>query len=221
MACCAVIVAAGKGRRAGAPKQFSKLCGQTVLRHAVSPFLRAAAVCRVRVVVAAEMEAVAAESLGDFLPQVELLPKGGGTRAASVRAGLFGLADNDWAAVHDAARPCLGDAALARLLTAVFADEVGGLLSVPVSDSLKCGEGGRMKKTAARGGKFLAQTPQVFRAGLLRAALSDEDEDEARAVENAGYAPLLVEGEAANIKITCAEDFALAAAILSAGGRGA
>ncbi len=189
------------------------------MRHAVRPFLRAAAISRVRVVVAAEMEAIAARSLGGFLPQVELLPEGGKTRAASVRAGLCGLADDDWAAVHDAARPCLGDAALARLLDAVFADKIGGLLSMPVSDSLKCGEDGRVKNTLPRGGKFLAQTPQVFRAGMLRAALSDEDEDEARAVENAGYAPLLVRGEAANIKITGTEDFAVAAAILSARGR--
>lgn len=177
--------------------------------------MRAAAVDRVRVVAAAEMESVAARSLGDFLPRVELLPVGGKTRAASVRAGLSGLADGDWAAVHDAARPCLEDAVLEGLLRAVFADGAGGLLSAPVSDSLKSGEGGRMTKTLPRGGKFLAQTPQVFRAGLLRAALSDEDEDESQAAARAGVAPLLVEGGAENIKITYAEDFALAEAVLA------
>lgn len=219
MACCAVIVAAGEGRRFGGPKQFSELAGEPVLRHAARPFLRSAAVARVRVVVAPGMEEIAARSLGELRPRVEVLAAGGATRAASVLAGLCGLADDDWAAVHDGARPCLGDAALARLLDAVFADNIGGLLALPVSDSLKCGEGGRLAKTLPRGGKFLAQTPQVFRAGMLRAALSADDEDEARAMENAGHAPLLVRGEAANIKITIEEDFELAAAVLAARGR--
>ncbi|MGI9306648.1 MAG: 2-C-methyl-D-erythritol 4-phosphate cytidylyltransferase [Gammaproteobacteria bacterium] len=216
MACCAVIAAAGTGARAGGAKQFTELNGRAALWHAVRPFVRAAAIDRVRVVVAADASEIAARSLGELAAEVELIPQGGATRTESVRAGLAGLADDDWAAVHDGARPCLGDAALARLLSAAFADDVGALLALPLCDALKCESGGRAQKTDGRGGKFLAQTPQMFRAGMLRAALCGDFADEAEAVENAGYAPLLAAGEAANIKITYPGDFALAEAILAA-----
>lgn len=217
MACCAIIVAAGRGERAAAqtPKQFAPLNGKTVLWHAVQPFLHAA-VSRVRVVVAATEAARATKSLAEAASQVELLITGGPTRAASVRGGLQGLADDDWALVHDASRPCLHDESLARLLAAVAADATGGLLALPAADSLKCGEGMRVRNTLPRAGIFLAQTPQMFRAGRLRAVLTDDAGDEAQAMENAGFAPLLVPGRADNIKITAADDFALAEAILAA-----
>ena len=123
-----------------------------MLWHAVQPFLRAA--IRVRVVVAAAAAATAAESLGDVAAQVEVLAVGGATRASSVRGGLQGLADDDWALVHDAARPCLADESLARLLADAAADAVGGLLVLPVVDSLKYGDAMRVRGTLSRADFF-------------------------------------------------------------------
>ena len=218
MTCCAIIVAAGKGVRAQTPKQFVDINGRTVLWHAVRPFLHYANIDFVRIVIAAEDATAAARSLPDFVSQVEIVPAGGNTRAASVRGGLRGLADDDWALVHDAARPCLHDAVLARFWTAAAADEVGGLMALPAGDALKNETAGRSAVTLSRRGIFFAQTPQMFRAGMLRTALAAADsfDDEAQAMERAGYAPLLVDGDAANIKITRPSDFALAAAILAA-----
>jgi len=216
----AVIVAAGRGTRAGAAKQFSRLAGQSVLWHAARPFLHSAAVSEVRIVVAADAVPAAQSALGDSASQTTILPNGGDTRMESVRGGLVGIPDDDWVLVHDAARPCLTDAALARLLAA-RAHPDGGLLALPVRETLKSySEGGPPLQTLPRSGKYLAQTPQLFPAGLLSAALKAAAEagcavgDESQAMEEAGHRPLLVEGEAENIKITAAADFALAEAIL-------
>ena len=219
MALRAILVAAGRGTRAGgAPKQFAELAGRTVLWHALRPFAANARIDSVRAVVAPEMTAAAARSLGAAAAHAEILPAGGATRAESVRGGLQGLHNDDWAVVHDAARPCLRDTALARLLAAAERDAVGGLLALSLGDALKEEADGRARRTLLRAGKYLAQTPQMFRVGTLRAALSECEAcgDEAEAMERAGYAPLLVAGDAENIKITRGEDFALAAAILSA-----
>ena len=213
----AIVVAAGCGTRAGdIPKQFAALAGRTVLWHALRPFAENKHIDSVRVVVTAETAETAAHCAEGLSRRAEIIPAGGATRAASVRGGLLGLPDDDWAIVHDAARPCLSDLMLARLLSATKNDEVGGLLALPLGDSLKEGEGKRARRTLSREKKYLAQTPQIFRAGILRAALQDDCDDESQAMENAGYAPLLISGDAANIKITFAEDFALAEAVLSA-----
>jgi 2-C-methyl-D-erythritol 4-phosphate cytidylyltransferase len=126
--------------------------------------------------------------------------------------------DDDWVLVHDAARPCLSDAALTRLLDHASTDTVGGLLACPMVDCLKQTDGSRTQQTLPRDDKWLAQTPQMFRVEPLRKALAlaGEGDDEAQAMELAGHAPLLVEGETTNIKITRAEDFILASAILAA-----
>ena len=219
MACWAIIVAAGKGARAGdTPKQFAEINGKAVLWHAVRPFLRCENVNHVRIITAPNAATTAQTILRECTPSPEILPVGGETRTASVRAGLNGLSDDDWAVVHDAARPCLSDATLARLLSTAEADGIGGLLALPAGDALKNGENKRACTTLSRRDVFYAQTPQMFRAGVLRKALSggDEFDDESQAMEIAGYTPLLIEGEAANIKITRPQDFALAAAILSA-----
>ena len=219
MTCWAIIAAAGKGARAGdTPKQFTDINGRAVLWHALRPFLRCDNITHVRVITAPDAAATAQTILRECAPSPEILPVGGETRAASVRAGLEGLPDDDWALVHDAARPCLDDATLARFLSAAGADDTGGLLALPAGDTLKSGENERACTTLSRRGVYFAQTPQMFRAGALRKALSggDEFDDESQAMEHAGYTPLLIEGEAANIKITRPQDFALAAAILSA-----
>lgn len=218
MALRAIIVAAGRGTRAGdSPKQFAALAERTVLWHALRPFAANARIDSVRAIVMPETAETAARCAEGLPRRAEILSAGGDVRAASVRGGLRGLREDDWAIVHDAARPCLSDFVLSRFLTAAEDDEIGGLLALPIGDALKEeGAGRRARRTLSRGGKYLAQTPQMFRAGALRDALRDDCDDESQAMEDAGYAPLLIAGDAANIKITRGEDFALAAAILSA-----
>ena len=170
----------------------------------------------VRVVVADNDAALLA---GDILSglAVVILPHGGKNRAQTVANGIVDCADDDWILSHDAARPCLDDGMLERLITRVKDDSVGGILALPVSDALKEGGDGRVLRTLLRAGKWLAQTPQMFRAEPLRAALAKfpDAADEAEAMVGAGFSPLLVEGAVSNIKITVAEDFA-AASLLAA-----
>ena len=202
------------------------LNGRAVLWHAVRPFVRAEFVAETRVVVAAESAAVAKESLAELAAHVEVLATGGATRAESARAGLRDIPDNDWAMIHDAARPCLRDELLENFWRKASRDDIGGLLATPVESALKIGEGGRICETVLREEKYLAQTPQMFRAGVLRAALdkaaadSIAVADESQAMEHAGFSPLMILGEAANIKITYSEDVAAAAALLSRAGEG-
>ncbi|WP_175209213.1 2-C-methyl-D-erythritol 4-phosphate cytidylyltransferase, partial [Achromobacter anxifer] len=125
-----------------------------------------------------------------------------------------GVADDTWVLVHDAARPGLPAAALGRLIDACLADPVGGLLALPVADTVKGGHE-RVERTLDRNGLWLAQTPQMFRAGVLRDALTAASvsgavvTDEASAIEAAGYAPLLVPGAMRNFKVTWPDDFEL------------
>lgn len=155
--------------------------------------------------------------------RVEFLPVGGASRAQSVLNGLVALSarvhDDDRVLVHDAARPCLAEAELARLIDEIADDDRGGLLAVPLTDTLKRGEDGRSMATLARAGLWCAQTPQMFRVASLRAALShsslDGVTDEASAIERSGNFPRLVMGSATNIKVTTAQDLTLARAILS------
>jgi 2-C-methyl-D-erythritol 4-phosphate cytidylyltransferase len=147
---------------------------------------------------------------------------GGATRAASVAGGLEQLArrgasDHDWVLVHDAARCLVQPEWIDTLIDTCEQDAVGGLLAQPLTDTLKQEEGGRVQGTLPRKGKWLAQTPQMFRLGDLRRALAQAGDgvtDEASAIEALGLRPMLVAGSALNIKVTWPEDFALAAAVL-------
>jgi 2-C-methyl-D-erythritol 4-phosphate cytidylyltransferase len=147
---------------------------------------------------------------------------GGATRAASVAAGLAelrarGAGDEDLVLVHDAARCLLRPAWVERLLDACADDAVGGLLALPLADTLKAAQGDRVSATLARADKWLAQTPQMFRLGLLQHALAHAGAavtDESSAVEALGLAPRLVPGEIENLKLTWPADFALAARLL-------
>jgi 2-C-methyl-D-erythritol 4-phosphate cytidylyltransferase len=158
---------------------------------------------------------------------------GGEQRAHSVRNALRALAsrarDDDWIMVHDAARPCFTSADLGLLKRELASHPVGGLLAVPLADTLKRGlePGGvatHVDETIDRNGLWRAATPQVFRCGVLLRALeaaldaNRTPTDEAQAVEWSGQRPRLVAGRADNIKVTTADDLALAAAILSARG---
>jgi len=149
---------------------------------------------------------------------------GGSTRATSVFNGLNALLDegavaHDWVLVHDAARCLITPAQINQLLDACLDDEVGGLLALPLPDTLKQAQGGRVSATLPRVDKWLAQTPQMFRLGSLLEALElagDAVTDESSAIEAMGLAPKLVPGSAQNFKVTFAEDFELAQAVLVA-----
>ena len=161
--------------------------------------------------------------LGERIDTVDVNPD---TSGADVRNGLSALRDylddDDWVLVHDAARPCLTIDLLQRLLETLDGDGVGGLLAVPVADTLKrSGADQRVVRTEAREGLWRAQTPQMFRYGLLTQALDRADlaavTDEASAVEALGFPPRLVPGSERNIKVTYPEDLALAEMILTKG----
>jgi 2-C-methyl-D-erythritol 4-phosphate cytidylyltransferase len=149
---------------------------------------------------------------------------GGSTRAASVFNGLNyllqeGAAEHDWVLVHDAARCLITPQQINALIDACAPDPVGGLLALRLADTLKREVGGRVATTLARSDKWLAQTPQMFRIGVLLGALAragDQVTDESSAIEAIGLHPLLVAGSAQNFKVTYPEDFALAEAVMKA-----
>jgi 2-C-methyl-D-erythritol 4-phosphate cytidylyltransferase len=196
------------------PKQYRPLGGQPMLRHAVLALLSDPRVREVRVAVSDGDRWVQAALAG--LPRTVWRPCGGATRACTVANALAdcGAADDDWILVHDAARPGLPGDALGRLIDACLDDAVGGLLALPMRDTVKAGSA-RVVRTLDRQELWLAQTPQMFRAGLLARALRAaadngvEVTDEASAVEAAGCSPLLVPGALRNFKVTWPEDFGL------------
>jgi len=224
----ALVPAAGTGTRVGAPlpKQYLPLGARTMLEWSVDALCAVPWIERVVVVVAADDRRAA--TLLRARPRVEVLAQGGATRRDTVLAGLQALtrrhAAGDWVLVHDAARPALDPAALERLRDAVAASSVGGLLALPVGDTVKRTADSRsVAATLDRESLWAAQTPQMFRLGLLLGALVAHADvtDEASAIERAGYAPLLVEGTRANFKVTSAEDVALMRLVLAARARDA
>jgi 2-C-methyl-D-erythritol 4-phosphate cytidylyltransferase len=221
----ALIPAAGAGMRFGAsvPKQYAPLAGSSLLRCSIDA-LNNAIVLEAIFVVLAPGDKLYAERVG-AVRGVEALYCGGTTRAESVRNGLAAIgsraAADDWVLVHDAARPCVDVATLNRLLLELEDEPVGGLLALPLADTLKRSEAGaglRAASTEPRDGLWCAQTPQMFRFAILQHAFRTADlvkvTDEAQAVEALGVKPRLVQGSAANIKITYPEDVMLAEAIL-------
>ncbi|MDH5785431.1 MAG: 2-C-methyl-D-erythritol 4-phosphate cytidylyltransferase [Chromatiales bacterium] len=221
----AIIPAAGVGKRmkADRPKQYLMLNERTVLEQTLSIFNHHSKIAGIVVIVTkgdpywAELNIKTGKTL--------LVADGGAERCHSVLNGLELLQhhadNNDWVLVHDAARPCLRQADIDHLINELENDEVGGILAVPVRDTMKRDDGkGRISHTEDRNGMWHALTPQMFPLGLLRdslqQALADgfEVTDEASALEHAGKPPKLVEGHADNIKITRPEDLALAAFFL-------
>ena len=220
----ALVPAAGSGSRMGGgrPKQYLPLAGRPLLFHALATLCAAAAVRRVYVVLAvddAEWDRHDWTALG---PKLKPLFCGGPSRADSVANGLRAIAGevgaDDWVLVHDAARPCLARHHLDALLSEVEADDVGGILAVPVADTLKRADTrARIAATVAREGLWQAQTPQMFRYQVLRRALdrSVDVTDEAAAVEALGARPRLVAADATNLKVTYPLDLKLAEWILA------
>lgn len=213
-----VIPAAGIGSRMGMlhPKQYLKIAGCTVLEHSVHCFLEHPGLQGIVVSLAAE------DQFWNTLPLAQdariLSTLGGSTRARSVQNALdtlldWGAQSQDWVLVHDAARPNLASEDLEALLTTLATDSIGGLLAVPVRDTLKrVNPEGRVLATVARADLWQALTPQMFRIDKLSVALCQAASvglvvtDEASAIEAAGWAPKLVQGRADNLKITLPED---------------
>lgn len=221
----ALIPAAGAGLRMGeaVPKQYRLLAGEPMLAHALRALWECAAVSCVYVVLARDDRSFERFDWSAFGARLAALRCGGATRAESVANGLAALTDlvaeDAWVLVHDAARPCLGARHVERLIHEVGDDDVGGLLAVPVADTLKrADDGGRVLRTEPREGLWQAQTPQMFRYGVLKRALADgaasQVTDEARAVELLGLRPKLVSGDLANFKVTFPHDLPLAERLL-------
>ena len=219
----AIVPAAGSGSRfgAGRPKQYLDLLGRPLIYHTIAALLASPAIDRVWVVLAPDDAEWARHDWSELGPRLETLRCGGETRADSVRNGLQAAAlvaaDDDWVLVHDAARPCLSLAMIDALFAELADDPVGGILAVPVADTLKRADTAqRVAATEPREGLWQAQTPQMFRYGRLRAALENCSAvtDEAGAIEALGLRPRLVRGDATNLKVTYPADLALAAMIL-------
>ncbi len=218
-----LIPAAGAGERMGfaTPKQYLQLRGRPMLHHSVKALLADARIDTVFVVLAPGDREFRRHPWGEFGERISPLYCGGATRHDSVLNGLVAASStaepDDWMLVHDAARPCLGSQELRRLLDALASDEVGGILGIPVADTLKRADpGGWILATEAREHLWRAQTPQMFRHGLLLQALSRTARmsDEAGAIEALGLKPKLVQGAATNLKVTYPEDLQLAETIL-------
>jgi 2-C-methyl-D-erythritol 4-phosphate cytidylyltransferase len=223
--CRVIIPAAGSGSRmqSEVPKQYLLLAGKPVLQHTLDALLQHPAMRRVLLVLAPDDSHFDRFDWSTYAKSLVVARIGGDSRAASVRNGLRYLqphtADSDWVLVHDAARPCLGQAELQRLFAELQPHPVGGILAVPVADTLKRADSAQhVEATVSRAHLWQAQTPQMFRYGLLLRALQNAaDEsvtDEASAVEQLGLRPALVMGSARNIKITLPGDLPFAEWIL-------
>ncbi len=224
--CVGLIPAAGQGARLGGetPKQYLELAGRPLVAHAAAALLAHPAVELAFVVLAPDDARWATFDWHAFGDRLAPLWCGGATRRDSVMNGLIAMASavdpDDWVLVHDAARPCLARDDLDRLIEAVRADDVGGILAIPLADTLKRADGAeRIAATEPRAGLWLAQTPQMFRHGTLLRALDGADNvtDEASAVEALGLRPRLVPGSTRNLKVTFPGDAAIAERILRSG----
>ena len=230
----ALIPAAGSGSRmAGAavnqkaaPKQYLSLNSIPLIAHALIVLAREPRISKLFVVISPDDIWWDNYEWAGWEDRLQVLRCGGATRAETVLNGLQAMAGvcsaDDWVLVHDAARPCLPAESLSKLLDEVTGDPVGGLLAVPVADTLKraaadAGPGARAEATVPRAGLWQAQTPQMFRHGMLsdalRAAGSDLT-DEASAIEQMGLHPRLVECDSRNLKVTYPQDLRLASLIL-------
>ncbi|MBL8287816.1 MAG: 2-C-methyl-D-erythritol 4-phosphate cytidylyltransferase [Rubrivivax sp.] len=227
--CFALVPCAGIGERAqaGGRKQYAVIGGRSVVAHTLAALAAVREIEAVLVVLAREDQEFERHASAFTGTRSWVGRCGGASRAATVANGLAelrarGVGEADWVLVHDAARCLLRPAWVQALIAACRDDAVGGLLAVPLPDTLKAaaheaGAAPRVAATVPRHDKWLAQTPQMFRLGLLQRALATaghEVSDEASAVEALGLAPLLVPGHAENFKLTWPADFELAARLL-------
>lgn len=223
----ALVPAAGTGTRFGdaVPKQYLDIGGRPLIFHALQALSKVSRIVDVLVVLAADDS-----HWHRFDPHWALLAGkvstalvGGGCRGETVANGLrvigmrAGASLEDWVLVHDAARPCIRSEFIDQFIDELENDPVGGLLALPLSDTIKlAGDDQRVERTVPRAGLWRAQTPQMFRLGALTGALQrcPGATDEAQAIEALGQLPKLVMGASANLKVTYAEDLALARMLL-------
>ncbi|MGI8520648.1 MAG: 2-C-methyl-D-erythritol 4-phosphate cytidylyltransferase [Actinomycetota bacterium] len=214
-----MLAAGGRGERSGSslPKQFRLLAGKTVLARSLDAILSSG--CRPCVIAVPQDRLDHARAEVESLSEVVVV-SGGHTRQGSVRAALE-LVESDTVVVHDAARP-LARAALFGAVVEALREADGAVPGAPVDETLKRVEGGRVVETVERAGLYRIQTPQAFRTTILKEAHERarregfEGTDDAQLLERLGYRIALVEGTAANPKLTHPEDFELAEALLRA-----
>lgn len=224
----ALIPAAGTGVRMGyeIPKQYQQLAGKPLINHAIDVLCAHARVQQVFVVLSPEDVIFRQQDWSAYKGQLEQLYCGGATRSASVLNGLMAMGDavepDDWVMVHDAARPCLTDRLIDQLINELADDNVGGLLALPVTDTLKRADPTqRVVETVSRENLWQAQTPQMFRYRLLLEALRNAAglniatvTDESSAIEQLGLKPRLVMGSPGNLKVTWPDDLNFSEIIL-------
>lgn len=222
----ALVPAAGFGARMeqDLPKQYLPLAGQPMIAHALNTLCASPEITTVFVVLAPEDTLFHSYDWSRFGDKLQTLFCGGEKRSDTVLNGLIAseLEPDDWVLVHDAARPCLTQALLAKLIAVLRDDAVGGILAVPVADTLKrADDNDRILRTESRQQLWQAQTPQMFRAGLLAQALQQckNVTDEASAIEALGLQPKLVLSEPTNFKVTYPQDLLLADLLLTQRGK--
>ena len=220
----ALVPAAGQGTRMGdaLPKQYVPLAGRPMMFHSVETLASVPRIVSVIVILAPMDRHWGEHDWSAFPDKIEAMFAGGRRRSDTVLNALKLLESrvkkDDWVLVHDAARPCLSKALVEQFLDELESDPIGGLLAIPLADTLKnADENQRVAKTIPRARLWRAQTPQMFRYDLLRRAIEKVPDatDESQAIEAVGFAPRLVQGENTNFKITFAEDLPIAEALLA------
>lgn len=221
----AVIVAAGSSRRMqGVDKICADLGGSPVILRSIAAFEASPFIKEIIVVTREDLIPLVGRLCADFgMNKVRCIVSGGESRVESVRRGLMHISrDAELAAVHDGARPLVSPQVIERAVT--LAAQTGAAIpAIPVKDTIKRVESGRISATPPRAELFAAQTPQVFKADILKAALAKAAEekleitDDASAVELLGMSVSIAEGDENNVKITTRADLILAGAILERG----
>lgn len=219
-----IIPAAGSGTRMGvsAPKQYLTLDGQALIQHVIRVFDQSPHIRSIHVILS-EQDAHWRNAYLNASDKANVHYCGGETRAETVLNGLNAMqdsvAEDDWILVHDAARPGLTNRLLTQLISSLQDDEVGGLLALPLADTLKMSDAeSRVAKTIPRDQLWQAQTPQMFKYATLKRALESfngSPTDEAEAIESLGLKPKLVTGELRNLKVTYPQDLAVLSALFN------
>lgn len=219
-----IIPAAGSGTRMGvsAPKQYLTLDGQALIQHVIRVFDQSPHIQSIHVILS-EQDAHWRNAYLNASDKAKVHYCGGETRAETVLNGLNAMqdsvAEDDWILVHDAARPGLTNRLLTQLISSLQDDEVGGLLALPLADTLKMSDTeSRVAKTIPRDQLWQAQTPQMFKYATLKRALENfngSPTDEAEAIEALGLKPKLVTGELRNLKVTYLQDLAVLSALFN------
>jgi len=215
-----IIPAAGVGNRMAnvLPKQYLQLAGKPMISHVIQVFFNNPRIAGIHLALSPEDEFWRSLTLNPE-SKLRLHYTGGASRSETVLNTLqaIDVDDEDWILVHDAARPGLSAELLNRILDTLENDDIGGLLAMPVADTLKkSDETNHVKKTVSRQNLWQAQTPQMFRYATLKKALSNFDgtpTDEAEAIEALGLQPKLVLGELSNLKVTYPHDLQMLEAL--------